>query len=122
MLISSNATSFVTSGSFLIYVSSNHESVYIPFSDVASVIASSTNADDITKLDYSEQITALSSKWEKRRVERGSRIVAAIPSAMNVVLQMPRGNLETITPRPLALEVIRSNIARYKSSISQRIT
>ncbi|XP_075929206.1 elongator complex protein 1 isoform X2 [Petromyzon marinus] len=42
-----------------------------------------------------------------RRVERGSRIVALVPSDCRLVLQMPRGNLETIQPRALLLSQVR---------------
>jgi elongator complex protein 1 len=45
-----------------------------------------------------------------RAIERGGRIVTAIPSIFAVVLQMPRGNLETIYPRGLVLAGIRSSI------------
>uniref|UniRef100_A0A8C4NMY7 Elongator complex protein 1 n=1 Tax=Eptatretus burgeri TaxID=7764 RepID=A0A8C4NMY7_EPTBU len=38
-----------------------------------------------------------------RKLERGSRIVTAVPGDTKVILQMPRGNLETIHPRPLVL-------------------
>ena len=41
-----------------------------------------------------------------RRVEEGARIVAAVPGAVDVVLQMPRGNLETVAPRFLALPAV----------------
>ena len=47
---------------------------------------------------------------EVRRVERGSRIVTAVSSNMALVLQMPRGNLETVNPRPLVLEVVKKDI------------
>ncbi|KAJ8898249.1 hypothetical protein PR048_003609 [Dryococelus australis] len=40
-----------------------------------------------------------------RRVERGARLVVAIPHDTSVILQMPRGNLECIHPRPLLLHV-----------------
>lgn len=43
-----------------------------------------------------------------RNVERGSRLVTAIPSSMSIVLQMPRGNLETIFPRAMVVAGIRS--------------
>lgn len=46
-----------------------------------------------------------------RAVERGSLIVTVIPSIYAVVLQMPRGNLETIYPRILVLAGIRKHIA-----------
>lgn len=38
-----------------------------------------------------------------RAVERGSRIVALPRQGTGVVLQMPRGNLEAVVPRPLVL-------------------
>lgn len=42
-----------------------------------------------------------------RNVERGSRIVTAVSCDTRVVLQMPRGNLETISPRALVLSHLR---------------
>ena len=45
-----------------------------------------------------------------RSIERGARIVTVIPSAYAVVLQLPRGNLETIFPRVLVLSGIRRHI------------
>ena len=47
-----------------------------------------------------------SGTWESagsRRVERGSRLVVAVPSHSRTVLQMPRGNLEVVQPRALAI-------------------
>ena len=41
-----------------------------------------------------------------RRIEQGARIVAAIPGGVDVVLQMPRGNLETVAPRFLVLPAV----------------
>lgn len=45
-----------------------------------------------------------------RSVERGSRLVTAIPTNMSIVLQMPRGNLETIFPRAMVVAGIRNLI------------
>lgn len=45
-----------------------------------------------------------------RRVERGSRIVTLVPDDTKLVLQMPRGNLETIHPRALVLSAVRKNL------------
>lgn len=45
-----------------------------------------------------------------RSVERGSRLVTAMPTNMSIVLQMPRGNLETIFPRAMVVAGIRSLI------------
>jgi hypothetical protein len=41
-----------------------------------------------------------------RRIEAGARIVAAPPGGVDVVLQMPRGNLETVAPRFLVLPAV----------------
>lgn len=51
-------------------------------------------------------------EWETRRIERGALVVVACPSSMSLVLQMPRGNLETIYPRPLVLAVVRRDVLR----------
>lgn len=45
-----------------------------------------------------------------RSVERGAKIVTVIPSRYAVILQMPRGNLETIYPRLLVLTGIRQHL------------
>jgi elongator complex protein 1 len=103
-IVSSVASSFVVAGSFLIFVTTGHESVYAPVQDIAKILSEEDASE------RSQKLGSVSSSWEKRRVERGSRIVTAVPSQMNVVLQMPRGNLETISPRPMALEVIRLDI------------
>ncbi|OLN92268.1 Elongator complex protein 1 [Colletotrichum chlorophyti] len=42
-----------------------------------------------------------------RSIERGARLVTATPTNMNLVLQMPRGNLETIYPRAMVVAGIR---------------
>ncbi|GMG26980.1 unnamed protein product [Aspergillus oryzae] len=53
-----------------------------------------------------------------RSIERGSRLVSVIPSVFAVVLQAPRGNIETTYPRALVLAGIRSFIDRknYRSA------
>ena len=53
-----------------------------------------------------------------RRVERGSRIVTVVPHDTRLVLQMPRGNLETISPRALVLSCVRRHLdwVEFKSA------
>lgn len=53
-----------------------------------------------------------------RSIERGGRLVAAMPSIFAVTLQMPRGNIETIYPRALVLAGIRKYVEnkRYRSA------
>lgn len=45
-----------------------------------------------------------------RSIERGAKLVTAMPTNMSVVLQMPRGNLETIFPRAMVVAGIRQLI------------
>lgn len=48
-----------------------------------------------------------------RQIERGARIVCAVPADTKVVLQMPRGNLEVIYPRSLVLSATRRHLDKY---------
>lgn len=45
-----------------------------------------------------------------RSIERGSKLISVMPSIFAVVLQAPRGNIETIFPRALVLAGIRTFI------------
>lgn len=53
-----------------------------------------------------------------RQIERGSLLVNAMPSKYSVVLQAPRGNLETICPRIMVLSGVRKFIKQknYKEA------
>lgn len=53
-----------------------------------------------------------------RSIERGARLVTVIPSISALVLQMPRGNIETIYPRALVVAAIRRDIdeKRYRKA------
>lgn len=90
-----NVTSFVVTDAHIIYTTSNHLLKFIHLTNPSSMSVS----DDTPELDE-----------RCRAVERGSIIVTAIPSTYAVVLQMPRGNLETIYPRIMVLSGIRSHI------------
>ncbi|TFK50763.1 pol II transcription elongation factor [Heliocybe sulcata] len=94
----SNVNSFVVTAEFVIFTTTSHEARFVPCEGI---------------LDPEE-----TANWETRRVERGSRIVTAVPSAMTLVLQMPRGNLETISPRPLVMKVIEEDVegGRYRKA------
>ena len=48
--------------------------------------------------------------YEPRLVERGARLVSIFPSMPSLVLQMPRGNLEGISPRGLVLPYVMTKI------------
>ncbi|KAJ7478610.1 pol II transcription elongation factor [Mycena galericulata] len=100
-VLASNATSFTVASGFAIFTTSAHEATFSPLGSLHALLIPNDNGD-------LPEIPTPS--WDKRRVERGSRIVVAVPSAMSLVLQMPRGNLETINPRPLVMEVVRHDI------------
>ncbi|KAK3728978.1 hypothetical protein QZH41_008724, partial [Actinostola sp. cb2023] len=53
-----------------------------------------------------------------RRVERGSRIVVAVGQDTKVVLQMPRGNLETIHPRALVLSYLQKALDNFQYKVA----
>lgn len=93
-LLARNASSFTLTDTHLIWVNVAHEARFLPLT-----------ALDREGEGESEEVVELS-----RRVERGSRIVTAVPSSMCLILQMPRGNLETITPRPLLLEQVKRSL------------
>jgi len=96
-VLASNATSFTIVSGFVIFTTSAHEAIFAPICALPSLVAE--GGPKTTPTD-----------WEKRRVERGSRIVVAVASSMSLILQMPRGNLETINPRPLVMEVVRQDL------------
>ncbi|KAG0331419.1 hypothetical protein BG004_001669 [Podila humilis] len=93
-LISSETTSFCLHNHFLIFTTATHSARFLPL----DVSLWDFKIVDNSMLPYDESI---------RRVERGSKIVLALPYSVNLVLQMPRGNLETVAPRALVLSVTR---------------
>ncbi|CAE6454047.1 unnamed protein product [Rhizoctonia solani] len=93
--ISHSVNSFALVNGFLMYTTTAHEIRFIPTDSL------------FLNLGETERTS-----WEVRRVERGSRIVTPIPSAASVVLQLPRGNLETINPRPLVSASVRADVEK----------
>jgi elongator complex protein 1 len=101
-MVASNANSFTIASEYLVWTSTAHLAHFAPLKALANWLTSVTSESDRSSQP----------EWETRRVERGSRIVTAVPSTMSLVLQMPRGNLETINPRPMVMEVVKSDIDR----------
>ena len=99
--IAKDASSFTVTDRLLVWTTFSHEARFLPLR------ALRTGSPSVLDLG--------------RRVERGSRIVTAVPSAMALVLQMPRGNLETICPRPMVLEVVRDQLDRRAYGSALRI-
>jgi elongator complex protein 1 len=96
--VAADCTSFTLSTDFLIYTTTTHESKYAPLSVLGRI------------LDGGYLVSEHERTWESRRVERGSIIVTVVSTTMALILQMPRGNLETIYPRPLVLAGVRRDL------------
>jgi elongator complex protein 1 len=102
-VIAQNCTSFLVTSAHLIYTTSQHllKFVHLSSADVFEVPADEPEKDE-----------------RCRSIERGAKLVTAIPSAYSLVLQMPRGNLETIYPRAMVLAGIRKSLDKldYKTT------
>ncbi|XP_037944663.1 putative elongator complex protein 1 [Teleopsis dalmanni] len=55
----------------------------------------------------------------ERKIERGSKIITTVFDSGRVVLQLPRGNIETVVPRILSLGIVSKtlNQLRYKNAM-----
>jgi len=110
-LLSTSAISLAVVCEFIIFTTTTHEALFVPITSLPSLLAESDtqsiHVSERTILGLPKEIPML---WSTRKVERGSRIVVAVPSSMSLVLQMPRGNLETINPRPLVMEVVKQDL------------
>ncbi|KAB5585850.1 IKI3 family protein [Coniochaeta sp. 2T2.1] len=90
-----NCTSFLVTPSQLIFTTSNH---LLKFAHLDRAEGMEVPADD-PEIDE-----------RCRSLERGAKLVTAMPTNMSLVLQMPRGNLETIFPRAMVVAGIRQLI------------
>ncbi|OCB85125.1 IkappaB kinase complex, IKAP component [Sanghuangporus baumii] len=104
-LFAQNTTSMTVSVGFVIYTTSTHDAFFASLGKLKALILDSGPSGTSEVAAAKDQ-----TQWERRRVERGSRIVTAVPSNMSLVLQMPRGNLETINPRPMVMTVVEQDI------------
>ncbi|GAA5975319.1 hypothetical protein JCM5350_006430 [Sporobolomyces pararoseus] len=119
-LVASDATSFVTTPDFLIYTTFSHEAKFVPLFTLSPFYSGPTTVEHSES--FARRANGPGGENEtpsiKRAVERGSRIVTVAPSSTSLVLQMPRGNLEIICPRPLVLRVVRDFLdsRRFRSA------
>ena len=100
-LLISDCTSFVVHDEFLIATTLKHTCRF-------ASLKVSKNDCVFGKLDadtFNEQ---------QRRIEQGAKIVVAAKESVNLVLEMPRGNLETVAPRALVLSQARKLISQSK--------
>ncbi|GLI77620.1 putative elongator complex protein 1 [Penicillium ochrochloron] len=96
-VLAKNCTSFLVTPSHLLFTTSQHLLKFVHLNRV----------DD---MEVPEDTPETDERC--RSIERGSKLVSVIPSIFAVVLQAPRGNIETIFPRALVLAGIRTFIDR----------
>lgn len=101
--IAHDCSSFTCDNNHLIYATFSHQVKFIDTNDLCRFYR--TDPAD-TNETHPLQVDNISHVESTRAVERGSCIITSIPSSMKLVLQMPRGNLETIYPRPMVLRRI----------------
>ncbi|RWA08797.1 hypothetical protein EKO27_g6308, partial [Xylaria grammica] len=94
-LLLKNCTSFLVTPAHLIITTTNHLLKFIHLTDVDSLEVPPDDPETDERC---------------RSIERGARLVTAMPTNMSLVLQMPRGNLETVFPRAMVVAGIRKLI------------
>ncbi|KAI1136604.1 IkappaB kinase complex, IKAP component [Hypoxylon sp. FL0543] len=94
-LLLKNCTSFLVTPAHLIVTTTNHLIKFIHLVDVDNLEIPPDDPENDERC---------------RNIERGARLVTAMPTNMSLVLQMPRGNLETIYPRAMVVAGIRQLI------------
>ncbi|XP_035418910.1 elongator complex protein 1 isoform X1 [Cygnus atratus] len=99
--VASNITSFATYNEFLLVTTNSHTCQCFCLKDIT-----------LKALQAGLGSAAAPNSETLRKVERGSRIITVVPQDTKVVLQMPRGNLETVHHRALVLAQIRKWLDR----------
>ncbi|XP_060570172.1 putative elongator complex protein 1 [Ruditapes philippinarum] len=100
--VASNCTSFSVHDEFLLLTTLSH---------TCRCITLHTKVKDLPTLSDGK---AHPFDESVRRVERGSQIVISVADDTKLILQMPRGNLETIHPRALVLTAVRKHLDRLQ--------
>ncbi|NWI65046.1 ELP1 protein, partial [Todus mexicanus] len=99
--VASNITSFATYNEFLLVTTNSHTCQCFCLKNTS-----------MKALQAGLSSAAAPNSETLRKVERGSRIITVVPQDTKVVLQMPRGNLETVHHRALVLAQIRKWLDR----------
>ncbi|KAL0482373.1 elongator complex protein 1 [Acrasis kona] len=99
----SNCSSFTLHGSqHLLFTTFNHQLRILSLHQSASDLLESASSNASSRYDQGF-----------RELERGAKLVCAIPRDVRVVLQMPRGNLEGIYPKALLLDHLRDLLNQH---------
>ncbi|KAI3630061.1 hypothetical protein MIR68_011496 [Amoeboaphelidium protococcarum] len=102
-------TSMAMHKDYLLYTTSSHD---LKFVSLHQDLRAWTAESQHDKQTFDENV---------RRLERGALIASINPVGIEVVLQLPRGNLETVYPRALVLSQIREDLlhGRYQQAVVQ---
>jgi len=106
--VANNCTSFLIHNEFLLMTTHSHtlRCVYL------NSLYNSERLTDNSSFSIDESV---------RRVERGSKLVTAVKQGTAVILQMPRGNLESIHPRALVVSFLQKLLANLEYGKSMGI-
>lgn len=134
-LLSTECTSFSMAENSLLFTTRSHVLNCIP-------VAASNSGNSLANVEahgrsvlgllgaeetYAAGKLPISIPGSSRPLDRGSVIVCSLPDDVRVVLQAPRGNIETVAPRPLLLAKIcllakmKRYGAAFKLSRQQRV-
>ncbi|XP_046749478.1 putative elongator complex protein 1 [Diprion similis] len=102
--IANNITSFFVHTEFLLLTTLQHVLISIALDGTGfqKLLTHDLTVEPREGVDNEKMVSGLS----LRRIERGSKLIMAVPKDTRTILQMPRGNLECIQPRALSLYVI----------------
>ncbi|XP_066469477.1 elongator complex protein 1 [Tiliqua scincoides] len=101
--VASNITSFAIHDEFLLVTTHSHTCQCLPLRNMS-----------LKALQSGLGSTSAPNGETMRKVERGSRIVTMVPQDTKLILQMPRGNLETIHHQALVLAQVRKWLDRLQ--------
>ncbi|XP_054842373.1 elongator complex protein 1 [Eublepharis macularius] len=99
----SNVTSFIIHDEFLLVTTHSHTCRCLPLRNTS-----------LKALQAALGSASVPDSETLRKIERGSRIVTTVPQDTKLILQVPRGNLETIHHRALVLAQVRKWLDRIQ--------
>lgn len=108
--LSKECTSFCVHEGFLLFTTRSHL-LYCMALDSEHSLANETNRESIPSildtLDMTDNAVQMpEGKGATRPIDRGSIIITPVPGKTDIVLLAPRGNIESISPRPIVFEII----------------
>lgn len=120
-LLVKNCTSFLITPAHLIFTTTTHLLKFVHVTNVSGMYSSaqwSFLANSLSELEVPPDDPEVDERC--RSIERGARLITAMPTSLSLVLQMPRGNLETIYPRAMVVAGIRKLIEEknYKKAFT----